>query len=112
MSNMNKRQPVTIKSINVNGILDYVGDDKIVKVSDGITKISGNAFRNCPSLEELYLPSTIFELVPNCFNYCHNLSFISMKLPKNILLPLFGTEEKYNNYVKNHRNYKLKNLKI
>ena len=50
-----------------------------VEISDGITKLSENAFRNCINVREIILPSTLEVLGDNCFRFCTSL--------KNVILP-------------------------
>lgn len=104
-------EPYIIKSTNIGDILEYVNDCTVFIIPDNVKLINEEAFSNCTSLEELYLPNSVY-FSRNCLEKCHKLAYISDVLPNETLIGLFGTKEKYNNYLKNNREYKLKKIKI
>lgn len=50
--------PGVLKAIPVGMISDNKHIEKIM-IEDGIKKINGQAFANCPNLKEVYLPATL-----------------------------------------------------
>jgi hypothetical protein len=63
-------------------IVRYYGNDKIVKVPNGITTIGASAFWDCNIIEELILPDSLLRIGGDAFYYCKNLN--TLTIPRNV----------------------------
>ena len=54
-------------------------DMRVVRVEDGIVEIGENAFRDCETLEEVYLPKTLRKISACAFSGCRNLKKVYME---------------------------------
>lgn len=67
----------------VNGIVyGYFGNHKKVIIPYGVTKISGDAFSNCKTVEDINIPDTVEEIGSGAFGGCTNLKTIN--IPMNV----------------------------
>ena len=62
------------KTYKLNRIESYAFDGRkeitVIRVMDGVAQIDANAFKNCSSLEEIYLPETLTYCYSSAFDGC------------------------------------------
>ena len=51
----------------------YIGTDTNVTISNSVTSIGNNAFKNCSSLDSIIIPNTVSSIGNNAFDNCINL---------------------------------------
>lgn len=66
--------PGSVKSIIPNTFFDSRNLKKVI-INEGTTKILGSAFKNCVSLTDVYLPSTIEHIHEDAFIGCGDIKF-------------------------------------
>ena len=64
--------------INGTSLKKYAGQDKVVVVPEGITKIGQSAFSKNEVVEKIILPSSVKEIMKSAFSWCPNLKEINI----------------------------------
>lgn len=75
----NKRITITDNCDNISGITAGIPNITEAIISDGITSIGKNAFRNCTALSYVTIPNSVQTIESAAFIYCNSLS--------NVILP-------------------------
>lgn len=72
----------------INILTDYRGgDDKIIKIPNGINKIERLCFYNISNIRIIWIPNTVTNISEKAFHCCKNLEkiYVSKEFNKNIL---------------------------
>ena len=56
----------------------YVGEEPVVVVPDGVTKIEKFAFKNCANLKNITLPNGVTSIGDYAFQNCKSLTSITL----------------------------------
>lgn len=80
-------------------------------IMPNVIEIGDSAFRYCSNLKNVDIPKVEI-ICMHAFHQCYKLKYISKILPKNILIKIFGNEDRANTYLIDRRDYILNKLNI
>ena len=78
--------------IENNVLKKYVGNDKIVRIPDGVKIVGYKSFKNCDWIRKVILPDSLNKIEEYAFSGCENL--YDLKFSPLILLPLIKIESR------------------
>lgn len=59
-------------------VAKYIGNDKIVKIPEGVNQIGQDAFLDCTTVEKIIIPNGVTRICRYAFYGCKNLKYISL----------------------------------
>ena len=64
------------------GYIDRIGDNKVLRIPEGITEIKPKALEGCDFIDELIIPDTVIEIGESAFANCTGIK--KVKMPQKI----------------------------